>query len=173
MRPFWSFLELLSQARNFSRSKVHFPDLEVCCDWSTFFSAQVSRRSWARHTWRTPKNVCVGGWEQARDWRGNCKCYRRVIKLQDRLRYLAAAWYYIKFNFWWKYVIRRASFGWIEQLPLDKSMAPSCAWSKVEIAMHEALYIFFNWIITAIILTEVWTWKYVLFWKQSKTDRQY
>ena len=21
---------------------MHFPDLEVCCDWSTFFSAQVS-----------------------------------------------------------------------------------------------------------------------------------
>ena len=30
MRPFWSFLEL-SQERNFSGSKVHFPDLEVCC----------------------------------------------------------------------------------------------------------------------------------------------
>ena len=44
MRPFWSFLEL-SQARNFSRFKVHIPDLEVCCDWSTFFplkSADVS-----------------------------------------------------------------------------------------------------------------------------------
>ena len=38
-----SFLEL-SQARNFSRSKVHYPDLEVCCDWSTFFSAHISRR---------------------------------------------------------------------------------------------------------------------------------
>ena len=39
------FLEL-SQARNFSRSKVHFSDLEVCCDWSSFFfslkSADVS-----------------------------------------------------------------------------------------------------------------------------------
>ena len=23
--------------RNFSRSKVHFPDLEVCCDMCTFF----------------------------------------------------------------------------------------------------------------------------------------
>ena len=33
MRPsdlFWS------QERNFPRSKVHFPDLEVCCDWSVF-----------------------------------------------------------------------------------------------------------------------------------------
>ena len=31
---------------DFSRSRVHFPDLEVCCDWSTFFplkSADVSR----------------------------------------------------------------------------------------------------------------------------------
>ena len=30
---------------DFSRSRVHFPDLEVCCDWSTFFplkSADVS-----------------------------------------------------------------------------------------------------------------------------------
>ena len=31
--------------RDFSRSRVHFPDLEVCCDRSTFFplkSADVS-----------------------------------------------------------------------------------------------------------------------------------
>ena len=28
---------------------MHFPDLEVCCDWSVFFSAQVSRRSWGRN----------------------------------------------------------------------------------------------------------------------------
>ena len=34
MRPFWSFLE--SRAK-FLRSKVHFLDLQVCCDWSTFF----------------------------------------------------------------------------------------------------------------------------------------
>ena len=34
---------------NSSRFKVHFPDLEVCCDWSTYFSAQVSRRSWGRN----------------------------------------------------------------------------------------------------------------------------
>ena len=32
---------------------MHFSDLEVCCDWSTFFSAQVSRRSWGRNAWRT------------------------------------------------------------------------------------------------------------------------
>ena len=37
MRPFWSFLAL-SQVRNLSRSKVYFSDLEVCCDWSRFFS---------------------------------------------------------------------------------------------------------------------------------------
>jgi len=36
-----SFLEL-SQARNFSRSKVHYPDLEVPCDWSTFFFPLIS-----------------------------------------------------------------------------------------------------------------------------------
>ena len=44
MRPFLSFLDL-SQVQNFLRSKVHFPDLKVCCDWSTFFplkSADVS-----------------------------------------------------------------------------------------------------------------------------------
>ena len=41
---------------------MHFPDLEVCCDWSRFFSAQVSRRSWGRNAWRTTKNVCVGGY---------------------------------------------------------------------------------------------------------------
>ena len=28
---FWSL------TRNFSRSEVHFPNLDVCCDWSTFF----------------------------------------------------------------------------------------------------------------------------------------
>ena len=49
-----------SYTRNFSRSKVHLPDLEVCCD-CFFFSAQVSRRSWGGNAWRTPKNVCVGG----------------------------------------------------------------------------------------------------------------
>ena len=49
-----------SYTRNFSRSKVHLPDLEVCCD-CFFFPAQVSRRLWGRNAWRTPKNVCVGG----------------------------------------------------------------------------------------------------------------
>ena len=39
---FLIFLEM-SLARNFVRSKVHSPDLEVCCDWSAFFTAQFSR----------------------------------------------------------------------------------------------------------------------------------
>ena len=56
MRPFWSFLEL-SRAGNFSRSKVHSPDREVCCDWSTFFTFRFSRN--AR---QTPKCVRVGGY---------------------------------------------------------------------------------------------------------------
>ena len=30
-----------------------------------FFFAQVSRRSWGRNAWRTPKNVCVGGYPPA------------------------------------------------------------------------------------------------------------
>ena len=34
----------LSLAGNFSRSKVHYLELEVCCDWSTFFAARVNRR---------------------------------------------------------------------------------------------------------------------------------
>ena len=25
---------------------MHFPDLEVCCDWSTFFIARLSRLRW-------------------------------------------------------------------------------------------------------------------------------
>ena len=66
MRPFWSFLELYSQARNFPRSKVHFPDLEVCCDWSTSFSAQVSRRSWGFVTlsWgKRDESLRTSAWE--------------------------------------------------------------------------------------------------------------
>ena len=31
-----------------SESKEHFPDLEVCCDWSTFFPARISIRLWGR-----------------------------------------------------------------------------------------------------------------------------
>ena len=46
---------------NHSRSKVHFPDLWVCCDWSMFFPAQISRPSWGRNAWRMPKNGCWGG----------------------------------------------------------------------------------------------------------------
>ena len=41
----------LSLAQNFSRSKVHFPDLEVCCDWSKFLpfdSADVCE-AWGRN----------------------------------------------------------------------------------------------------------------------------
>ena len=49
MRPFWSFLE--SRAK-FLRSKVHFLDLQVCCDWSTFFSTRFSRRLLGRIAWR-------------------------------------------------------------------------------------------------------------------------
>ncbi|CAH3029205.1 unnamed protein product [Porites evermanni] len=37
----------ISFLSNFSRSKVHFPDLEVCCDWFTFITARVSRLKWA------------------------------------------------------------------------------------------------------------------------------
>ena len=36
-----------SLASNFSRFKVHFPDLEVCCNWFTFITARVSRLKWA------------------------------------------------------------------------------------------------------------------------------
>ena len=60
--PFKRFCSYKVKHENFSRSKVHFPDLEVCCDWSTFFSAQVSGRSWGRNAWRTPQNVCMGGY---------------------------------------------------------------------------------------------------------------
>ena len=31
---FLIFSGALRQAQNFSRSKVHFPDVEVCCGWS-------------------------------------------------------------------------------------------------------------------------------------------
>ena len=34
---------------NHSGSKVHFPDLGVCCDWPMFFPAQISRPSWGRN----------------------------------------------------------------------------------------------------------------------------
>ena len=37
------------ECQNHSGSKVHFPDLEVCCDWSTFSPAQISRGSWGRN----------------------------------------------------------------------------------------------------------------------------
>ena len=42
--------------RDFSRSRVHFSDLEVCCDWSTFFplkSADVSGEGTRQEPLRT------------------------------------------------------------------------------------------------------------------------
>ena len=42
--------------RDFSRSRVHFPDLEVYCDWSTFFplkSAEVSGEGTRQEPLRT------------------------------------------------------------------------------------------------------------------------
>ena len=39
---------LLLWEKTVRRSKVHFPDLEVCCDWSTFFPAQSADLSGAR-----------------------------------------------------------------------------------------------------------------------------
>ena len=49
--------------RKHTESKVHFPDLEVCCDWSTFFPARISRRSLGRKDCVTSqKSVCEGGY---------------------------------------------------------------------------------------------------------------
>ena len=59
MRLFWSFLDG-SLARNFSRSKEHFPDLEVCCDWSPFLTAPFSRRSLGRIAWLAKR---TSAWE--------------------------------------------------------------------------------------------------------------
>ena len=53
----------VSFAQNFLRSKVHFQNLEVRCDWSTRLAARFSRRSLGRKDCVTSqKNVCVGGY---------------------------------------------------------------------------------------------------------------
>ena len=64
--------------RDFSRSRVHFPDLEVYCDWSTFFplkSADVSGEGTRQEPLRT------SAWEAINTGRKNG--FTRVAKLQQ------------------------------------------------------------------------------------------
>ena len=42
---------------------MHFPDLEVCCDWSTLFPLKSADAREAGTRDEPLKNVCVGGYE--------------------------------------------------------------------------------------------------------------
>ena len=48
---------------------------DVCEQWEKKFIFKFSRRSWGRNAWRTPKNVCVGGYSSP--------CLPRAITLND------------------------------------------------------------------------------------------
>ena len=80
-------------SRRHSESKVHFPDLEVCCDWSTFFPARISRRSLGRKDYVTSqKSVCKEGYfeHRRRDFRVPVEIsvvYRRHKAMDVSLHY--------------------------------------------------------------------------------------
>ena len=63
METFSDFSDLSwSLKLNFSRSKLHFPDLEVCYGWSTFLNPHFSRCLLRRICVTNQKNVYVEGY---------------------------------------------------------------------------------------------------------------
>ena len=87
MRSFWSFLEPLKSSAKFLKIQSALPRSGSLLWLVSFFFAQDSRRSWGRNAWRTPKNVCVGGYSLS--LLNKCAClhfFWRKILVQSKLK---------------------------------------------------------------------------------------
>lgn len=61
--PFYeTFLTVPSLSQNYSRLKVHYPDLEVYYDWSTFLTACFSRYLLGEDCVTSQKNIWMGSY---------------------------------------------------------------------------------------------------------------
>ena len=66
---------------------------DICEQWDEFVF-QFSRCSWGRNAWRTPKNVCVGGWwYQGTAWSGGIREILLLYPVVSRYSTIWFLWY--------------------------------------------------------------------------------